>query len=114
LPVKKDNQEIALDVNGNIDPNKYWFNIEGFERDPAKTPTSFQTRAFPFQIDRSLTSARPPSALSLPLEIIALRLPRIVPMKYATKPTAVRPAWKPSRRQRDSIPGISDPMWMTQ
>ena len=32
-------------------PTKYWFNIENFERDPTRTPTSFQTRAFPFQID---------------------------------------------------------------
>ncbi|HKY19901.1 MAG TPA: carboxypeptidase regulatory-like domain-containing protein [Vicinamibacterales bacterium] len=49
--IKKDNPEIALDVNGKIDPNKYWFNVEGFERNPANTPTSFNTRAFPFQID---------------------------------------------------------------
>ena len=38
-------------MNGNIDPNKYWFNVDGFVRDPAQTPTSFNTRAFPFQID---------------------------------------------------------------
>ena len=49
--IKKDKPEIALDVNGNIDPNKYWFNIEGFERNPANTPTTFNTRAFPYQID---------------------------------------------------------------
>jgi hypothetical protein len=49
--IKKDNPEIALDVNGNIDPNKYWFNVEGFERNPANTPTSFNVRSFPFQID---------------------------------------------------------------
>jgi hypothetical protein len=49
--IKKDKPEIALDVNGKIDPDKYWFNIEGFERNPAATPTSFNTRAFPFQID---------------------------------------------------------------
>jgi hypothetical protein len=30
--------------------SKYWFNVENFERDPARSPTSFQTRAFPFQI----------------------------------------------------------------
>jgi hypothetical protein len=49
--IKKDNPEIALDANGRIDPNKYWFNIEGFERNPANTPTTFHTRAFPYQID---------------------------------------------------------------
>jgi hypothetical protein len=49
--IKKDKPEIALDVNGNIDPNKYWFNIEGFERNPANTPTAFNTRAFPYQVD---------------------------------------------------------------
>jgi hypothetical protein len=49
--IKKDNPEIALDVNGQIDPDKYWFNIEGFERNPANTPTAFNTRSFPFQVD---------------------------------------------------------------
>jgi hypothetical protein len=49
--IKKDTPEIALNGDGTIDPNKYWFNIENFERDNARTPTSFQTRAFPFQID---------------------------------------------------------------
>jgi hypothetical protein len=49
--IKKDKPEIALNPNGTIDPNKYWFNVEGFERDPARTPTSFQTRGFPFQVD---------------------------------------------------------------
>ena len=49
--IKKDDPEIALDVNGSIDPSKYWFNIEGFERNPAATPTAFNTRAFPFQVD---------------------------------------------------------------
>ena len=49
--IKKSNPEIALNPNGTIDASKYWFNVEGFERDPAKTPTSFQTRAFPFQVD---------------------------------------------------------------
>ena len=38
-------------MNGVIDPNKYWFNIEGFERDPSRTPTTFNARAFPLQID---------------------------------------------------------------
>jgi len=28
-----------------------WFNTDGFEKDPAKTPAAFQTRAFPFRID---------------------------------------------------------------
>ena len=42
--IKKDNPEIALDVNGSIDPNKYWFNVDGFVRDPALTPTA-STRA---------------------------------------------------------------------
>ena len=49
--IKKDKPEIALDANGAIDPNKYWFNIEGFERNPANTPTAFNKRAFPYQID---------------------------------------------------------------
>ena len=49
--IKKDNPEIALDVNGVIDPNEYWFNVDGFVRDAALTPTAFNTRAFPFQID---------------------------------------------------------------
>ena len=49
--IKKDKPEIALKPDGTLDPTKYWFNIENFERDPARTPTSFQTRAFPFQID---------------------------------------------------------------
>jgi hypothetical protein len=49
--IKKSNPEIALNANGTIDPNKYWFNIENFERDNARTPTGFQTRAFPFQVD---------------------------------------------------------------
>ena len=49
--IKKSKPEIALNPDGSIDSTKYWFNIEGFERDPAKTPTSFQTRAFPFYID---------------------------------------------------------------
>jgi len=49
--IKKDKPEIALDVKGSIDPNKYWFNVDGFVRDPAQTPTDFNTRAFPFQID---------------------------------------------------------------
>ena len=38
-------------MNGNIDSDKYWFNVEGFERNPANTPTAFNTRAFPFQVD---------------------------------------------------------------
>jgi hypothetical protein len=49
--IKKGNPEIALNADGTLDPTKYWFNIENFERDPTRTPTSFQTRAFPFQID---------------------------------------------------------------
>ena len=49
--IKKSTPEIALNPNGTIDPSKYWFNVEGFEKDPTRTPTSFQTRAFPFQID---------------------------------------------------------------
>jgi len=49
--IKKDKPEIALHADGTIDPTKYWFNVAGFETDAAKTPTSFQTRAFPFQID---------------------------------------------------------------
>ena len=49
--IKKSKPEIALNPNGTIDQTKYWFNVAGFETDTAKTPTSFQTRAFPFQID---------------------------------------------------------------
>jgi hypothetical protein len=48
--IKKSKPEIALKPDGTIDPNKYWFNVANFERDPAKTPTSFQTRAFPFEV----------------------------------------------------------------
>jgi len=49
--IKKGKPEIALHPDGTIDATKYWFNIDGFERDSAKTPTSFQTRSFPFQIE---------------------------------------------------------------
>jgi hypothetical protein len=49
--IKKDNPEIALDVNGKIDADKYWFNVDGFVRDAAQTPTAFNVRSFPFQID---------------------------------------------------------------
>ncbi|MEP6917762.1 MAG: hypothetical protein ABJC89_19095, partial [Acidobacteriota bacterium] len=49
--IQKSNPEIALKPDGTLDPTKYWFNPDNFERDPTKTPTSFQTRAFPFQID---------------------------------------------------------------
>ena len=49
--IKKDTPEIALSADGKIDPSKYWFNVAGFETNAAKTPTTFQTRAFPFYID---------------------------------------------------------------
>jgi hypothetical protein len=49
--IRKSTPEIALRPDGTLDPSKFWFNIENFERDPTKTPTGFQTRAFPFQID---------------------------------------------------------------
>ena len=49
--IKKSKPEIALNADGTLDSSKYWFNIDNFERDPTKSPTSFQTRAFPFQID---------------------------------------------------------------
>jgi hypothetical protein len=49
--IKKDKPEIALHPDGTIDSTKYWFNVAGFETNSANTPTSFQTRAFPFQID---------------------------------------------------------------
>jgi hypothetical protein len=49
--IKKSKPEIALNADGTLDASKYWFNIENFERDPTRSPTSFQTRAFPFQID---------------------------------------------------------------
>ena len=49
--LKKGKPEIALNSDGTLDPTKYWFNVENFERDPTRTPTGFQTRAFPFQID---------------------------------------------------------------
>ena len=48
--IKKDKPEIAIGTDGKIDPSKYYFNIDGFETSSAKTPTSFQTRAFPFDI----------------------------------------------------------------
>jgi hypothetical protein len=46
--IKKTNPEIALNPDGTLDATKYWFNTDNFERDPTKTPTSFQTQAFPF------------------------------------------------------------------
>ena len=49
--IRKDKPEIALRPDGTLDAAKYWFNTENFEKDPTRTPTSFQTRAFPFQID---------------------------------------------------------------
>jgi hypothetical protein len=49
--IKKGKPEIALKADGTLDSTKYWFNTDNFEKDPAKIPTSFQTRAFPFQID---------------------------------------------------------------
>jgi len=49
--IKKGNPEIALNADGTLDASKYWFNVANFETNPARTPTSFQTRAFPFQID---------------------------------------------------------------
>ena len=49
--IKKDKPEIALHPDGKIDPTKYWFNVAGFETNAARTPTTFQTRAFPFYID---------------------------------------------------------------
>jgi hypothetical protein len=49
--IKKSNPEIALNADGTINPDKYWFNVAGFETNSARTPTSFQTRAFPFQVD---------------------------------------------------------------
>jgi Carboxypeptidase regulatory-like domain len=49
--ITKGKPEIALNSDGTLDPTKYWFNVENFERDPTRSPTSFQTRAFPFQID---------------------------------------------------------------
>ncbi len=49
--IKKDKPEIALSPDGQIDTSKYWFNVAGFETNAARTPTTFQTRAFPFYID---------------------------------------------------------------
>jgi hypothetical protein len=49
--IKKSKPEIALNADGTLDPTKYWFNVDGFETNPSRTPTTFQTRAFPFQID---------------------------------------------------------------
>ena len=49
--IKKSDPEIALNADGTLDATKYWFNVDNFERDSAKTPTTFQTRTFPFQID---------------------------------------------------------------
>jgi hypothetical protein len=48
--IKKDKPEIALSPDGTIDHSKYWFNVANFETNTTRTPTSFQTRAFPFQI----------------------------------------------------------------
>jgi hypothetical protein len=49
--IRKETPEIALNADGTLDATKYWFNVANFERDPARTPTSFQTRAFPFQVE---------------------------------------------------------------
>jgi hypothetical protein len=49
--IKKSKPEIALNPDGTLDGTKYWFNVANFETNPSRTPTSFQTRAFPFQID---------------------------------------------------------------
>jgi hypothetical protein len=49
--INKSKPEIALKPDGTLDTTKYWFNVDNFERDPTRSPTSFQTRAFPFQID---------------------------------------------------------------
>jgi hypothetical protein len=49
--IRKDKPEIALSADGKIDPTKYWFNVDGFETNAARTPTAFQTRAFPFYLD---------------------------------------------------------------
>jgi len=49
--IKKAKPEISLNADGTLNPDKYWFNIANFETNSARTPTSFQTRAFPFQID---------------------------------------------------------------
>ena len=74
--IKKRKPEIALNPNGTIDPSKYWFNVEGFEKDPTRTPTSFQTRAFPFQID----DLRGPSELFGKLPKVVDRFPGLVPI----------------------------------
>ena len=49
--IKKDNPEIALQRDGTIDPSKYWFNVDGFERSAALQPANYQKRSFPFRID---------------------------------------------------------------
>ena len=46
------NPQIALQADGTVDPTQKWFNTEaGFEKDPAKTPATFQKRVFPFRVD---------------------------------------------------------------
>ena len=50
--IKKSKPEIALNPNGTIDRDEVLVQRRRTSRrDPTKTPTSFQTRAFPFQID---------------------------------------------------------------
>jgi len=49
--IKKERPEIALNADGTLDASRSWFNVANFERDPARTPTGFQTRAFPFQVE---------------------------------------------------------------
>jgi hypothetical protein len=49
--IKKDKPEISLNADGTLNPDKFWFNTANFETSGARTPTSFQTRAFPFQIE---------------------------------------------------------------
>ena len=49
--IAKDDPEIALQRDGTIDPSRYWFNVDGFERAAAAQPASYQKRVFPFRLD---------------------------------------------------------------
>jgi hypothetical protein len=48
LKLIAEHTEIALHSDGTLDGTKYWFNVDQFEKYPAKIPTSFQTGAFLF------------------------------------------------------------------
>jgi len=49
--IAKDKPEISLQRDGKLDPTKYWFNIDGFEKGGSAQPAAFQKRSFPFRVD---------------------------------------------------------------